>query len=104
LNIIKNKNKKTNKKDLGGIPNVDSSHTYSPRGHFMSFCWGSISKANHLILPGIGLYSFATGRGYTRGPIFLQYSNNNESLPSLGKLKVWGQKHYCEPQLMMLLI
>lgn len=31
--------------------------------------------------------------------MFLQYSNNNESLPSHGKLEVWGQKHYCEPQL-----
>lgn len=85
-------NTQTNKQKLGRIPNTDSNHIHSPRGHFMSLCWESLSKASYPVLPGIGLYSSATSRGYVWGLMFLQYSSNNKSLHSLGKWKVWESK------------
>lgn len=96
----KNKSKTKQKKTLARfhvltpatLTLVEATSCHSVGDHF--------PKPTTQFFPGIGLYSFATSRGYIWGPMFLQYSNNNDSLPSLGKLKVWGQKHYCEAQLL----
>lgn len=61
-------NRKTHQQDSS----ADSSHTQSPGGYFMSFCWGSFSKVNCPIRLGLGCTPFAVSRDDLQGAVLFK--------------------------------
>ena len=93
LAVKPHKNKKQTKKTLAQFKMLTPA-TATPRGHVTSFCWGSFSKANCSILPGIGQYSFAICRRYMQGPmLFRMYQSQQQKFSFVWEIKGIGSKN-----------